>query len=154
MKVSFQGRVRKVRDFPTSMAELRRVVSRKYTERNLDFDASDMSRMSVSQLMDSQGSNIESLLNASRASKRRVQLIDWTEVTCFYEDSEGDFNVISEDEDIAAAEKYSRVKDMKAFKMTILPTSTYKQFKEDQRQNPMNMSQSWLDSEMNSFSVK
>ena len=35
MKVSYQGKVRKVGTFPSNMVELRRVVSRKFTERSL-----------------------------------------------------------------------------------------------------------------------
>lgn len=34
-------------------------------------------------------------------------MIDWNEVHLFYEDSEGDLNVISEDEDLQDAFTYS-----------------------------------------------
>ena len=38
---------------------------------------------------------------------KRKQLIDWQNVTLFYEDSEGDLNVISEEEDLNDAKKYA-----------------------------------------------
>ena len=43
------------------------------------------------------------LVERSDRKKRRAQLIDWTQIACFYEDSEGDMNVISEDEDLVDA---------------------------------------------------
>jgi len=41
---------------------------------------------------------------------KRKQLIDWANVTLFFEDSEGDLNVISEEEDLVDAVKYARAK--------------------------------------------
>ena len=41
-----------------------------------------------------------------RKPKREKNTIDFQSSVCFYEDSEGDFNVISEDEDLADASTY------------------------------------------------
>lgn len=49
---------------------------------------------------------LDSNLSMRTKKNKRQHLIDWTQVTCFYEDSEGDMNVISEDDDLADAEKY------------------------------------------------
>lgn len=45
MKVSFQGKIRKVTNWPETMDDLRKVVSRKFTERSLieDYDESQLS---------------------------------------------------------------------------------------------------------------
>jgi hypothetical protein len=66
-----------------------------------------------------------------QAANRRVQLIDWTQVTCFYEDSEGDMNVISEDEDITDAHMYYQSKELKSLKCAIVERSLYKQFRDE-----------------------
>ena len=42
----------------------------------------------------------------SRRGKREKNTVDFASSVCFYEDSEGDFNVLSEDEDIADATTY------------------------------------------------
>ena len=54
----------------------------------------------------------DSNLNFSKKIKnpRRQHLIDWSQVHCFYEDSEGDLNVISEDEDLVDARVYAEQK--------------------------------------------
>ena len=59
-------------------------------------------------LMNTSGfrSFLDSNLSMRIKKGKRQHLIDWTQVTCFYEDSEGDMNVISEDEDLADASKY------------------------------------------------
>ena len=87
-----------------------------------------------------------------RDKKKRQQLINWTKVTCFYEDSEGDLNVISEDEDLNDAHKYSASKGLSQLELSILDRNYYKQFRDEQDRNPLNQSVSWLDSELNSFS--
>ena len=52
MKVGFLEKKRKLNEWPASIAELRKVVSRKFTEKNLldDFDAP----LNSSQLLESQ----------------------------------------------------------------------------------------------------
>lgn len=59
-------------------------------------------------LMNTSGfrSFLDSNLSMRTKKGKRQHSIDWTQVTCFYEDSEGDMNVISEDEDLADAAKY------------------------------------------------
>lgn len=84
MKVSFGGKVRKVNTWPDSIQDFRTKVARKFTER--------------------------SLVDESAQNRRRAQLIDWGSVTLFYEDSEGDLNVISEEEDLADAQTYALMK--------------------------------------------
>ena len=58
-------------------------------------------------------------------------MIDWTKVTCFYEDSEGDMNVISEDEDLNDAQKYFKSKRRKQLEISILEKTLYKQFRDE-----------------------
>ena len=89
MKVSFGGKVRKVNTWPESLAEFRTKVARKFTERSLIDDSVNITANQV---------------------KKRTQLIDWDSVTLFYEDSEGDLNVISEEEDLADAQTYALMK--------------------------------------------
>ena len=53
------------------------------------------------------GAGEESKLGrGGRKPKREKNTIDFQNSVCFYEDSEGDFNVISEDEDLADATTY------------------------------------------------
>ena len=65
----------------------------------------------ISQIQDS-SNMMGSSLNYSKKIKnpRRQHLIDWSQVHCFYEDSEGDLNVISEDEDLSDARIYAAQK--------------------------------------------
>ena len=59
-------------------------------------------------LMNSSGfaNFLDSNISMRGKKGKRQHMIDWTQVTCFYEDSEGDMNVISEDEDLLDAAKY------------------------------------------------
>ena len=92
------------------MAELRKVVSRKFTEKNLLEDDDTMNMSNMTEILASEDP-IMSLLGQSKLNSskfgRRKPLIDWPNVTLFYEDSEGDFNVISEDEDMVDAFRYA-----------------------------------------------
>jgi hypothetical protein len=45
-------------------------------------------------------------MGRGKKPKREKNTIDFQECVCFYEDSEGDLNVISEDEDLADATTY------------------------------------------------
>lgn len=45
-------------------------------------------------------------MGRGKKPKREKNTIDFQEYVCFYEDSEGDLNVISEDEDLADATTY------------------------------------------------
>lgn len=105
MKVSFGGKVRKVSNWPESMDDLRKVVSRKFTERSLLDDFDESQQLSISK---------------PKKHQKRKQLIDWAQTTFFYEDSEGDFNVISEEEDLADAHTYSLMKAPQMLKCSVL----------------------------------
>jgi hypothetical protein len=77
------------------------------------------------------GSGFKSFLDNNIADrsdrkKRRLQLIDWTQIACFYEDSEGDMNVISEDEDLVDAFQYFKSKQLKTLELSIVDKSLYK----------------------------
>ena len=69
---------------------------------------------SMQSILDGSDDGLKNLLDDNLASRREkkkaqaaiTQKIDWLQVTCFYEDSEGDLNVISEDEDISDAHMY------------------------------------------------
>ena len=75
MKVSYNEKVRKFNSFPRDMAEMRRVVQRKFT--------------------------------ANRQSEvGNGNFIEWDKQVCFYYDSEGDFNVLSVDDDLRDASIY------------------------------------------------
>jgi len=81
MKVSFKGKVRKVGTFPSNMAEMRKVISRKFTERNITNANDDtlnlnQSKCNLTSLLESQD-DLKSFMDGSHASKRRINLIDW-----------------------------------------------------------------------------
>ena len=56
---------------------------------------------------------------------KRKQLIDWQNVTLFYEDSEGDLNVISEEEDLSDAKKYANEKSKAYLNCNIVDKTTF-----------------------------
>ena len=56
---------------------------------------------------------------------KRKQLIDWQNVTLFYEDSEGDLNVISEEEDLKDARKYAIEKSRAYLNCNIVEKATF-----------------------------
>ena len=51
---------------------------------------------------------------------KKTPLFAWENVICFYEDSEGDLNVISEDEDLLDAVAYLGYKQKKAQNMAAM----------------------------------
>jgi hypothetical protein len=127
-------------------------VSRKFTEKLDDFHQNNESMHS---LVDQSG--FSAMINSQlslRSKAKRQTLINWTAVTCFYEDSEGDMNVISEDEDLVDAQRYYESKRLKRLELSILDKEHYKQFREEQDRNPLNQSLSWIDSDLNLFSNK
>lgn len=139
MKVSFEGKVRKVSSWPETMTDLRKVVSRKFTERSLieDFDESQlkMSELSANQ------SSLQSFLTSS---KKRKALIDWHTTSLFYEDSEGDLNVISEEEDLADAHTYALMKAPNMLRCSIVDKVLFRQIREEQDASILNESETWL----------
>ena len=114
MKVSFEGKVRKVTEWPVNLDELKKIVSRKFTERSLIEEYTDESQIS-------------SIMNqTSKPRNKRKQLIDWSKVNMFYEDSEGDLNVISEEEDLTDAHTYAKMKLPKPLKLSIIDLELFK----------------------------
>ena len=126
MKVSYMGKVRKINAVPTSMKEFKRVVQQKFLNCQLRVPDEEQS-MAMSRVLDDsevRGDNSEfaNMIDSSiqsragmfanedgrkgRKPKKEKNHIDFAGCVCFYEDSEGDFNVISEDEDLADATTY------------------------------------------------
>ena len=62
-----------------------------------------------------------------QAAEKAVQndRIEWDREVLFYEDSEGDFNVVSEDEDVADAGIYIAQRNKKALECSIVKRSMY-----------------------------
>jgi hypothetical protein len=88
-------------------------------------------------------SGLKSFLDDSlqmREKRKRQHLIEWPTVTCFYEDSEGDMNVVSEDEDLKDAYKYLQSKRLDHLELSILDRNLYKQFRDEQDRHPLNQS--------------
>ena len=81
-------------------------------------------------------------------------MIDFAESVCFYEDSEGDFNCISEDEDLADATQYVLQHNAKALKCTIVPKQFYEDLRHEQMQSDLNQSVTWQSSYLNQFQPK
>lgn len=121
MKLSYLGRVRKVKNFPASIAELQKHVIRKFTEKN----DNEMS-LAQSSLMDE--SQVSEFLVSQSFSKgkKRVPTVNWAEVTCFFEDSEGDFCVISEDDDLSDAQIFKQEKEHEHLECTLLPKELFR----------------------------
>ena len=69
---------------------------------------------------------------------KRKQLVDWRNVTLFYEDSEGDFNVISEEEDLLDAKKYVKEKSCKYLKCSIVDRDTFELMRGEQDRSELN----------------
>ena len=124
MKVSYMGRVRKVNAVPASIQDFKRTVQQKFLRLQLDAPDEDQSQ-EMSRVLDdseakgdntefaklidnniSQRAGDEESKRGGRKQKREKNTIDFQNSVCFYEDSEGDFNVISEDEDLADASTY------------------------------------------------
>ena len=59
---------------------------------------------------------------------------------CFYEDSEGDLNVISDDEDLVNASRYVSQHKKKKLKCSIISKDFYKQIREQQDEDKLNQS--------------
>ena len=67
-----------------------------------------------------QGADLEES-KVSKRGKREKNTIDFAGSVVFFEDSEGDFNVLSEDEDLADATTYCLQHMNKALKCSIVP---------------------------------
>ena len=127
--MSYRGRVRKINTIPADMSEFKRVVQQKFLNCHLmapdEEDGSTMSKMLDDSELNGDNSNFAGMINqqisqrsgeleeskaggssSRRSSKREKNTVDFAASVCFYEDSEGDFNVLSEDEDLADATTY------------------------------------------------
>lgn len=102
MKLSYEGKIRKVAKWPATMAELRQAANKQFAERCL-IEEFDTSQLKMSQLSSSKDQML-SFLNQSQAAAGQPQsTIDWYESNLCYEDSDGDLNTVSDDEDLADA---------------------------------------------------
>ena len=133
MKVSFGGRVRKINEMPTNIGEFRHTVQSKFLncrqeeEEAKQPDEIDKS-VAMSLLLDdsdlyagnpaSDPSFAAKLFDKEQEGEKNA--IDFQNSVCFYEDSEGDFNVLSEDEDLADAATYVQEHNQKALKCSIV----------------------------------
>lgn len=69
--------------------------------------------------------------------------INWENVTFFYEDSEGDLNVISEDCDITTARLYRDQKSRSYLKCSLLDRQTFLKVRSEQQKSKLNKSKTW-----------
>ena len=73
-----------------------------------------------------------------RGGRNEKHLIEWDKEILFYEDSEGDFNVISEDEDVSDAGTYITQRNKKALECTIVSRTMYDKMRNEQMTNDLN----------------
>lgn len=62
----------------------------------------------------------------------------------FFEDSEGDLNVISEGEDLTDAFTYGQMKQMSYLQCSIVDKDLFKRIRDEQQANDLNSSKTWL----------
>ena len=155
------GRVRKVNSVPGTMQDFRRVVQQKFLNLQLNAPDEEQSQM-MSRVLDESEANgdnsefaklIDNNINqrvgdeeskrGGRKQKREKNTIDFQSSVCFYEDSEGDFNVISEDEDLADASTYVLQHNSKALKCTIITKKFYEDLRTEQMSSDLNQSVTW-----------
>ncbi len=170
MKVSYGGRVRKINRIPADMSELRRCVQQKFLNLILHAPDEDQS-MQLSKMLDDSdlhGDNSEfaSYIDknisqrqeeskaGSRKGRREKNTIDFQESVCFFEDSEGDFNVISEDEDLEDASTYVLQHNQKCLKLSIVPKTLYEDMRCEQTTSDLNQSMKWETSTLNQFNKR
>ena len=96
----------------------------------------------------------ESKAGRGGRKQRQKNTIDFQNSVCFYEDSEGDLNVISEDEDLADATTYVLQHNQKALKCTIVAKRFYEDLRAEQMQSDLNQSITWQSSTLNQFHAK
>ena len=116
------------------MTELRRVVQKKFANRSLRSPDQSESRILSDVFDNSANSNDNSqaqqFFNNQVAQRqpppsKATDRIEWDKEILFYEDSEGDFNVISEDEDVTDAGTYITQRNKKALECTIVKRTMY-----------------------------
>ena len=173
MKVSYRGRVRKINVIPTSMSEFKRTVQQKFVNcAGLAPDYEDSSMMTKSRILDdselqgdksvlasqkldaNQAAEMEESKAGNSTTKRTKNTIDFKSSVCFYEDSEGDFNVLSEDEDLMDATTYVLQHNSKALKCSIVSKQFYEDLRDEQISSDHNQSVTWQSSTLNKFPPK
>ena len=117
------------------MNELWRVVQRKFSNRSLESPDANESRVLADAFNNSANLNdnkeAQGFFNNQIASREKMgslrgsgskekNNIEWEKATLFYEDSEGDFNVISDDEDLDDAARYITQRRKKALECSIV----------------------------------
>ena len=175
MKVSYRGRVRKINVIPSNMEGFRRSVQSKFLNCHLtapdEEHSQAMSRMMDDSEINGDNTQFASMIDQSisqrqndgdeskamgrgKKLKREKNTIDFQECVVFYEDSEGDLNVISEDEDLADATTYVLQHKAKALKCTIVPKKFYEDLRNEQMSSELNQSATWMNSDLNQFRAK
>ena len=66
-----------------------------------------------------------------KGKKKEKTLIDFEQHVIFYEDSEGDLNVISEDEDLVDASRYATQKKKKKLKCSVIEKDFFEQVRRE-----------------------
>ena len=140
MKVSYRGRVRVFNEFPKSMNEFRATVQSKFIRCQLIPPGEDETKLMASALEEQDNEKYADLINQNilereaekKQKKPKVQnIIDFKKEKVFYEDSEGDMNVISDDEDLINASRYVSQHRNKKLKCSIISSEFYEQVREE-----------------------
>ncbi len=130
-------------------------MSRILDDSELNGDNSQFAQLIDQSIAQRQNEGEESkVMGRGKKPKKEKNTIDFQESICFYEDSEGDFNVISEDEDLADATTYILQHKSKALKCTIVPKQFYEDLRNEQMGSDLNQSATWLSSTLNQFKAK
>jgi hypothetical protein len=74
---------------------------------------------------------------------RKSRKLDWAKLTIFYEDSEGDLNVIKEVNDFKAAQTYIQAKNLHYLKCSIVDRDTYFKIRDEQDKSALNRSRTY-----------
>ena len=78
--------------------------------------------------------------------------VDFKNHVVFYEDSEGDFNVLSEDEDLVGAQAYVQDRNWDSLKCSIVNKRFFEDvLRKEQVQSDLNQSITWNISGLNNF---
>lgn len=119
LKVQFNSKIRKLSRWPESMDALRAQIQQKFAGHSLFEQISEGGQ--------------------ELAASKHKQGIDWDNVYFVYEDSEGDLNVVDEDEDLSDAKLYADQKQ-KTLKCSIVPRDMYETIRKEQNESLLNQS--------------
>jgi hypothetical protein len=129
MRVNYTGKIRRIplpKDRTLPIDEFRKIVESKFAPKN---NVSQVSQAPAQSIVSADFLDEDENLGLSIMEEVSNPL-SWSEVVCFYEDSEGDLNVISEDEDFSDAMAYLNYKKSKlgnqaCLECSILPEAEY-----------------------------